>query len=133
MTEESSNYLFVYGTLKRTYKHAMHERMRTFVSYVGEGTCQGELFRIDWYPGMVSSDDEADKVIGEVYEILEEKPLFKLLDKYEGYFANSESSSDYLRRKVNVKHGSQTVQAWAYLYNLPTNDLEKITSGIFAS
>jgi gamma-glutamylcyclotransferase (GGCT)/AIG2-like uncharacterized protein YtfP len=126
-----SSYLFVYGTLKSTYQHPMHQSLLRYAMYAGEGFFMGKLYRIDWYPGMVASDNEQDKVFGELYEIVNEQALFELLDEYEDYRPADEDTSDYLRRKVTIYKNKTPLEAWTYLYNKSVMGLEVLVSGVF--
>ena len=123
--------IFVYGTLKSTHQHPMHQSLLRYATYMGEGFLLGKLYRIDWYPGVVPSDNEQDKVFGEIYKIKNEKDLFEILDEYEGYEINDERNSDYLRRKTQVWHNDKPLEAWVYWYNQSVVGLEEVGNGIF--
>ena len=60
-------YLFVYGTLRRKAGNRLFSILDRFSDFVSEATYQGRLYRISHYPGVVPSDDPADRVQGEVY------------------------------------------------------------------
>ena len=123
--------LFVYGTLKSTYQHPMHQSLLRYAIYTGEGFLLGKLYKIDWYPGMIPSDNEQDKVFGEIYTIENEKALFELLDEYEGYEINDEQNSDYLRRKAQVWYNDKYLETWVYWYNQSVEGLEELENGVF--
>lgn len=126
------DYLFVYGTLLSAYGHSMHEVIAQNGHLLSTGFYQGKLYRVSYYPGVVPSSDAYHKVKGEVYQIHNTEPLLDALDDYEGYYPHHEPTSDYLRRKVSITLTDGTlIEAWTYLYNLPVDSLEWITSGDF--
>lgn len=126
------NYLFVYGTLRRTANHAMHEALQRQAQWVDEGSVPGKLYLIDWYPALIRSEETGDLVKGEVYWLPDPERTFAELDPYEGYYPEDEAHSDYLRQPETVQlSNGTTVQAWVYIYNLPTLGLMQIESGDF--
>jgi len=52
-----SNLLFVYGTLMRGFDHPMARLLSGSAEFIGEARCQGRLYLVKHYPGMVLSDD----------------------------------------------------------------------------
>ena len=129
----NNDYLFVYGTLLSDYDDKIsHEYLARFAELVGKATMQGKMYMVDYYPGVVCCDEKS-VVKGELYRIVDEEKLFSFLDKYEEYLANDESHSEYLRRqsKVTLKSTGEVFEAWIYLYNQPTDDLELLPKGDF--
>lgn len=125
-------YLFVYGTLSKAGGHPIHQRVAKHTRFVGEASMQGKLFRMESYPGAVDSEDPADAVRGELYEILEPAPLFTELDEYEGCGPKDAQPTLYVRAKRRVKlTDGRAFEAWVYLYNRPTDGMKRIASGRF--
>lgn len=126
-------HLFVYGTLKRAGGSTMHQLLARHAAFVGEGTCQGRLFRIDFYPGAVPSDNPKHQIRGEVYALPEPDLVLPRLDRYEECGAGFPEPTEYIRvqKEIRLKNG-QNLPAWIYLYNLPTRGREEISSGNFA-
>ena len=54
-----SDHLFVYGTLMRGFDHPMARLLSRSADFIGEARCQGRLYRIKHYPGLVLSGDPA--------------------------------------------------------------------------
>ena len=61
--------LFVYGTLMRGFDHPMAQLLSRGADFIGEARCQGRLYLVKHYPGLVLSDDPADVVFGELYRL----------------------------------------------------------------
>ena len=53
----NSNRLFVYGTLMRGSDHPMVQLLSRGADFIGEARCQGRLYLVKHYPGLVLSDD----------------------------------------------------------------------------
>ena len=127
-----NEYLFVYGTLKRSYKHPLYKEIKLFSHFISEGTYNGKLFIVDEYPGVTASSNPNDVVYGEVYFLTNANRLLSILDEYEEYTPNSLQSAEYLRTLQTIHlFKNETVEAWIYIYNRNTDDLLQILSGIF--
>lgn len=128
----TQDYLFVYGTLKRGTETEMHQLLARYADYLGEGTFQGTLYNIDYYPGVVPSDDPDDQVHGEVYRLQGPELVLPQLDDYEGITDSSERPTEYIRRRhpVRLKRGEE-LSCWIYIYNWPIEEHEVIESGAF--
>lgn len=121
------DYIFVYGTLSSSANNEMHQLLAKHAEFVDDATYQGKLYKIDYYPGAVPSDDPDDAVQGEVYLLHKTDAVLPLLDQYEEFGPEFPEPNEYIRRKqtVALKNG-RTVAAWVYVYNHPTEDLERI-------
>ncbi|MBU3821620.1 gamma-glutamylcyclotransferase [Flavobacteriaceae bacterium XHP0103] len=126
-------YLFVYGTLKKGYKHPMASFLNHHSEFLGRGFFQGQLYMVAHYPGAVLSEKPEDKVHGHVFKLLNnEDEVFKTLDAYEGIDPKSADPDLYRRELVKVHMETLgTINAWVYIYNLPTDNLTLIPSGKF--
>lgn len=126
------SHLFVYGTLRKDGANPMHDFLARESDFVAHATWQGRLYRVDFYPGAVPSDDPAHAVHGEVYRL--RRPMFALadLDRYEACGPGFAVPTEYLRElhPVRLRDGRE-VQAWVYVYNRPVGGLELISSGDF--
>lgn len=123
-------HLFVYGTLRRAFSHPMQKLLERGGMWRGEGTCQGRLYDLGAYPGMVDPDAPEDEVTGDVYALAparQDKVLHRL-DRYEGVEAGL-----YRREQRSVVLGGEEVNAWVYLYDRPLEDAELIPSGDYAA
>lgn len=123
------DYIFVYGTLRRDANSEMHQLLAKHTEFVNDATYQGKLYKIDYYPGAVSSDDPNDAVQGEVYLLHQADVVLPLLDRYEEFGPEFPEPNEFIRKQqaVLLKNGC-SVMAWVYVYNHSTEDLELIKS-----
>jgi len=124
-----TNYLFVYGTLRKNAKGKSKRLLMRHAQYLGEGRIRARLYRVSWYPAAVALDEtEAQQafVIGDVFRLYESKQTLKQLDDYE------DVPVLYERRIVKVQMNTgETLDAWAYLYKQSVKALSEIKSGDF--
>lgn len=126
------DYIFVYGTLRRDANSEMHRLLAKYAEFVDDAAYQGRLYKIDYYPGAVPSDDPNDVVQGEVYQLHRADVVLHLLDQYEESGPEFQEPNEYIRRKQAVLlNNGRTVMAWVYVYNHPTTGLELIKSANF--
>lgn len=121
------DYIFVYGTLKHDANNPMAELLSSHAEFIGEAVYQGKLFKIDYYPGVIPSDDPNDKVSGEVYRLDQSDDVLPLLDLYEEVGSEFPVPNEYIRQLqlVTLNDGS-IVNTWIYIYNRSTQNLERI-------
>jgi gamma-glutamylcyclotransferase (GGCT)/AIG2-like uncharacterized protein YtfP len=127
-----SDRLFVYGTLMRGFDHPMAKLLSKSADFIGEASCQGRLYRIKHYPGLVESDDPSEVVFGEVYRLRARDALLREFDMYEACGEGFAEPTEYVRKmlKVTLDDGSSS-DAWTYVYNWPVTKLPRIASGRF--
>jgi gamma-glutamylcyclotransferase (GGCT)/AIG2-like uncharacterized protein YtfP len=125
-------YIFVYGTLRRDTNSEMSHLLSKYANFVDEASFRGELYKIDYYPGAVASDDPKDLVQGEVYLLNQAEVVLPLLDKYEEFGLEFPEPNEFLRQKqsVSLKNG-RLITAWIYIYNHSTKGLQLIESANF--
>ena len=125
-------YLFVYGTLRRGACSNMQHFLARYAAFVGAGTCQGRLYKIHAYPGVESSENPTDQVLGEVYRLREPDLVLPRLDQYEQCGPGLPEPAEYVREQQEVcLSGGERLTAWVYIYNRPTDALALIPSGDF--
>jgi gamma-glutamylcyclotransferase (GGCT)/AIG2-like uncharacterized protein YtfP len=127
----TSDRLFVYGTLMRGFDHPMAQLLSRSADFIGEARCQGRLYLIKHYPGLVLSDDPADVVFGELYRLRAPQELLREFDMYEACGEGFAQPTEYIREMLPVTQNDQTEKAWTYLYNWPVAQLPRIASGRF--
>lgn len=127
-----ADFLFVYGTLRRACAHQMHTVLAADSRYVGIAHYQGLLYRVSHYPGVVPSDNPAQQVVGEVYQLFKPAQTLAELDRYEECSADFPAPHEYRRelQLVTLENGCG-VNAWVYVYNHSTDKLTPILSGDF--
>lgn len=125
-----ADFLFVYGTLRRACAHPMHAVLAADSRYMGIAHYQGKLYRVSHYPGVVPSDNPAQQVVGEVYQLLKPAQTLAELDRYEECSADFPAPREYRRelQLVTLENGA-SVSAWVYLYNRQLTGLKPIVSG----
>ena len=123
--------LFVYGTLMRGFDHPMAQLLSRSADFLGEAHCQGRLYLIKHYPGLVLSDDPADAVFGELYQLRQPEALLREFDMYEACGEGFAEPTEYIRQMLPVTSDGQTTEVWSYVYNWPVSGLPRIASGRF--
>jgi gamma-glutamylcyclotransferase (GGCT)/AIG2-like uncharacterized protein YtfP len=123
--------LFVYGTLMRGFDHPMAKLLSRSAEFIGGARCQGRLYLVKHYPGLVLSDDTNDVVFGELFRLHTPEASLITFDDYEGCSPDV-ASPQYLRQLLPVTLDDGTVsEAWTYVYNRPVAKLKRIESGRF--
>ena len=89
-----ADYIFVYGSLLKKAKNPLHNFLKLYATYIGNGYIYAKLYDLGEYPAAILNGSKRYKTYGEIYKI---KPnlknrLFKILDKYEGYLLTSSLS-----------------------------------------
>ena len=130
----TSDLLFVYGTLMRGFDHPMAQLLSRSADFIGEARCQGRLYLVKHYPGLVLSDDADEFVFGELYRLSQPEALLREFDMYEACGEGFAEPTQYVRKMLQVarEDGSLT-EAWTYIYNWPVAQLARIESGRFAA
>jgi gamma-glutamylcyclotransferase (GGCT)/AIG2-like uncharacterized protein YtfP len=126
-----SEYLFVYGTLLSELKHEMGEKLLQHAELLGAASCQGKLYRIAWYPGLVNSKFDKYRVVGELYKVHEAQALFLILDEYEGIHPQYPTEGEYRRVLRSVTFEDSTFESWVYIYQGKVIGLRWIKTGDF--
>ncbi len=127
-----SNRLFVYGTLMRGFDHPMAQLLSRSADFIGEARCQGRLYLVKHYPGLVLSGDSADVVFGELYRLRAPGELLREFDMYEACGEGFAEPTEYVRQMLPVTSEGRSVdEAWTYIYNWPVAQLPRIASGRF--
>jgi gamma-glutamylcyclotransferase (GGCT)/AIG2-like uncharacterized protein YtfP len=125
-----TEYIFVYGTLRRACTTGAHQTYLANAEFVGSANVRGSLYRVSYYPALVL-DDSADWVLGEVYRLSSNEQLQRL-DAYEECTYPSLPDQEYQRKQITVITDKGTsLMAWIYSYQHPIAGLEKISSGDF--
>ena len=127
----TSGRLFVYGTLMRGFDHPMAQLLSRSADLIGEAHCQGRLYLVTHYPGLVLSGDPADVVFGELYRLRAPAELLGEFDMYEACGEGFAAPTEYVRQLLSVTLEGGTTEAWTYIYNWPVAHLPHIASGRF--
>ena len=124
-----SEYIFVYGTLRRgmpLYRYLEGGKAR----FVGEGRIVGRLFDLGEYPGATPDPKRFSTVRGEVHELLAAEETLSVLDDIEGYDSEKPERSLFERRAVSVTlDAGRSLKAWVYFYRRPLMAATEIPDG----
>ena len=128
----TSDLLFVYGTLMRGYSHPMARLLSSNADFLGPASCRGRLYKVKHYPGLVLSEDESERVFGELYRLRAVDDLLRAFDMYEACGEGFPEPTQYVRQMLIVTLADGTTrEAWTYIYNWPVAELAWIESGRF--
>jgi len=120
--------VFFYGTLMAGFDRRRQAGIDDRLRYLGRGAIKAALFDVGLYPAAVPAPDR--QVWGEVYEVTDPDAVLPALDAIEGYSPSQPDSSLYLRALTDVALPTgPAVQAWAYFYNAPLGQAQRIISG----
>jgi gamma-glutamylcyclotransferase (GGCT)/AIG2-like uncharacterized protein YtfP len=114
--------VFVYGTLRPGGSN--HWRMDG-AEFIASGHVMGEMYRIDWYPGVVLGG--SGRVVGQVFAVGPEQ--LARLDEFEGVSAAEVAGSEYRRVKTAVLTDGNELQAWIWEWIGPVDERIKVESG----
>src|SRR6202049_954042 len=101
------DHLFVYGTLMRGFDHPMAQLLSRSADFLGEARCQGRLYLIKHYPGLVLSGDPADVVFGELYRLRAPAELLREFDMYEACGEGFSQPTEYIKEVLGGAGGGQ--------------------------
>jgi gamma-glutamylcyclotransferase (GGCT)/AIG2-like uncharacterized protein YtfP len=130
--DEAGARLFVYGTLRKGFRsHGLLQRFRP--RYLGAGRVRARLYSIGEYPGAKESENDGDRVQGELYWLPRAAAAFKVLDRFEGFHPQQVASNEFERREtiVTTAAGGKT-RAWVYWLSGTHTCGRRILSGNFA-
>jgi gamma-glutamylcyclotransferase (GGCT)/AIG2-like uncharacterized protein YtfP len=122
--------IFFYGTLMTPFNRPGRRVINSRLVFKGRGTIKAALFDLGIYPAAVPAEHENARVRGEVFEMTDAPAVLEVLDEIEGHAPKEPDTSLYTRQvtPVTLDDGS-VVEAWAYFYNAPLGQAERIPSG----
>jgi gamma-glutamylcyclotransferase (GGCT)/AIG2-like uncharacterized protein YtfP len=125
-----SDFIFVYGSLRKQKASSMHHLIAGDCEYFSNGAMRGKLYEVCGYPGAIESSDAKDKVSGELYKMLDRKRVLVRLDDYEECSDRFPVPHEYRRKQISIElTGGGSIVAWVYLYNLDVSNLRQIITG----
>jgi gamma-glutamylcyclotransferase (GGCT)/AIG2-like uncharacterized protein YtfP len=123
-----SDYLFVYGTLRRRSGHPMAKYLAQRARFVSVATVVGLLYDLGRFPGMVEAPLTPSHVVGDVYQLGATEETLAELDRYE----NIESPlPSYFERGLAeaVLSDGRKMQVMVYWYRGAVDEKLRVTSG----
>jgi len=126
----ATEFIFVYGTLRKQIASSNHHLLANHCAYFSEGVMSGKLYEVCGYPGAIESSDANHKVFGELYKMLDQQSLLERLDEYEECSDRFPVPHEYSRKQRSIELVSgDSVVAWVYLYNHDVSTRQQIISG----
>jgi gamma-glutamylcyclotransferase (GGCT)/AIG2-like uncharacterized protein YtfP len=123
----SSEFIFVYGTLRKASGTAMSSVLANYSVYVDKASIQAVLYQVDDYPCVIESTNPNDKVSGELYKILDSDTLLPLLDEYEECTEKFPKPHEYIRKLLTITQSDhKQIIAWVYVYNRDVSQLQRL-------
>lgn len=127
--------LFVYGSLRSGFLHAVYDYISRYFIFDGMGSVQGKLYDMGEYPGAIPCTDNYF-ITGELYHIAQKEEFdqaMEQLDDYEGLLVEQGETPLFRREPVNVLFNNTTVIAWMYWYNRTITNEHSIESGDYVA
>jgi len=97
-----TDYLAVYGTLKRSSATQTDLGVGHMLRFIGPCILPGRLIDLGEYPALVEGQG---RIEAELFEVLD-PAVWPILDEYEG--------DEFLRREIQLL--DRPIHAWTYLY-----------------
>ncbi len=129
--ENSTQFLFVYGSLHSGFKNPAYDYLSQYFELVGTALAKGLLFHNNEFPIAVPVDGEYF-IKGELYRIKNDAEFdwaMAQLDDYEGLNVMPGETSLYKRSITTAITDVGTEAAWVYWYNGNTQGMQQIESG----
>lgn len=120
--------LATYGTLMRAFGRQEALGIEEELTFVSTCRVRGQLYDLGSFPGAVP---RPGIVHGELFR-LRTSSVWSVLDRYEGYDADDEESSLFVRRRVSLD-GFTGETVWIYWYNRVTEGHSRVPSGNWAA
>lgn len=122
-----SNYVFVYGTLKRSMSNHRYLEGATFI---GRGTLHDfGIFCMSGFPGIVPKDD--CYVVGEIYKV-DTESIWDRMDTLEGVSYRNPRTGLYRRETHTVLDADGVeIPCEVYIYNTQNLDRNFIGNGVW--
>ena len=131
MKNQNTRYIFVYGSLMQGFRNPWSAHLHNHSRFLGKGSAQGIIYDIGGYPGLIQTENPAERVFGEIY-YMSSLSLLKDFDRYEGCVMKYLQRSTFTRQIVDaVLRDEQKVQAWTYIYNRKPSESSRIPGGSF--
>ena len=128
LMEQSSNYLFVYGTLLGDGNEFAFY-LTTNCKFQQKGRFKGNLYDAGEYPAAIADSHSTNYVYGSIFLMPADEAILKYLDDYEGFGSGQAQPNLFMREMVEVETADGPFSCWMYLYNLPVDGLRLIGSG----
>ncbi len=132
MEMQQTNYLFVYGSLRRGLRSPAYEYIGPFFDYIGIAKVKGILYDMGDYPVALPAPDSNNYLVGELYRLKNDEQYdwaFAQLDDYEGVLTEPGETAAYYRKIVPVYYNDEVIAAYIYWYNGQVTGKPVVSSG----
>ena len=119
-----SEYLFVYGSLRRSAGNPTARYLRSQARWIGSGRMPGRVYSLGDYPGAELNESLGQYVKGDVFELDDPDAVFRVLDSYEGIGPEFPEPHEYLRCLCPVYLHGEKLLCWVYLHNSSSQPFE---------
>jgi pyruvate carboxylase len=130
-TERHCPRLFLYGSLLTgTPDRRLNKQVRRLLRHAHPAMIQARLYNLGHYPGIIPSTVRTERVYGQVVTLA--KPhLLRQLDRYEDYFADEPTRSEFIRILIPAQllPTRKYSDCWVYIYNGDVSGKQRILSG----
>ncbi|RMF14026.1 MAG: gamma-glutamylcyclotransferase, partial [Candidatus Dadabacteria bacterium] len=122
--DRSDRPLFAYGSLRRG--GGADQRLLREARWLGTATVVGRLYHDGHYPALIP-DPAGTPVIGDLWDV--PSHCWPALDAWEGCGATDPQPHPYRRATLHARIDASPVEAQAYVWSGPINDLHLIGCG----
>jgi gamma-glutamylcyclotransferase (GGCT)/AIG2-like uncharacterized protein YtfP len=128
---QTTNRLFVYGTLRSDSQDSQFDLIGLAGRFVSRARMRGRLVNLGQYPGLIPPRSTDDWVRGEVYVLRDPGGTLARLDRYEGCASGTGRENGSFRRALGdaVLESRRKVCTWVYVYEGPVSGKSIIVSG----
>lgn len=128
-----SDFLFVYGTLRRQSSHPMAAYLAARARFVGDAWIAARLYDLGPYPGILAADSPQDRVHGDLFELSgSAAKTLADLDRYEGCGPGVPPPWQYERKRIEAHLADGTTHlAWVYFYLLTVEETKRMPTGSY--
>ncbi len=129
--KQQSLYLFVYGSLRKSFHHPAYEYITRYFHFIANAKVKAVMVDMGDFPaaGPVEFDNY---IVGELYKIKNQSEFdyaFAQLDDYEGLCVEAGETALFRRELVAVECETEKINAWVYWYNGNLEGFPIIKSG----
>lgn len=134
-SDETTDCLFVYGTLMPQSRHPMAMRLAAESTDMGPATICGQLYNLGAYPGVLPSADPHDRVYGNrvhgvIMKLHRPPHSLRWIDTYEGCGDHDAEPYGFERVIVPARQmARRQLPVWVYYYRGLLGNARRLQSG----
>ena len=124
-----SDYVFVYGRLRKDYPYEKFVNPVLLGKYIGEGSVNGRLYLNEMEVLAVECANPMLNIFGDIYLTEQLPELLAEMDKILIYNKDNDRESLFNRKLANIECFGKTYSCWVYFYKHDVSKFEAIPSG----